>query len=130
MPPVEPGNDKSASGPKAEAADSISDAERELYGGRLCYDQSYVRHEGPLTRLKFGHMAAALPHMVGMVLRTGWKADRRALMGVVAAEFGQGVTAAWGLVAVNGVLGQLFADGPTVDKLRDALPSLVVPARY
>ncbi|MFJ1662399.1 hypothetical protein [Streptomyces anthocyanicus] len=55
------------SGPKTEAADSISDAERELYGGRLRYDQSYARHEGPLTRLKFGHMAAALPHMVGMV---------------------------------------------------------------
>ncbi|MFH0180746.1 hypothetical protein ACIA6D_41875 [Streptomyces cacaoi] len=128
MPPVEPCSDKSASGPKAEATDSISDAERELYGGRLRYDQSYVRHEGPLTRLKFGHMAAALPHMVGMVLRTGWKADRRALMGVVAAELGQGVTAAWGLVAVNGVLAQLFADGPTVDKLRDALPSLVVLA--
>ncbi|MEU6934842.1 hypothetical protein AB0A05_37775 [Streptomyces sp. NPDC046374] len=36
------------------------------------------------------------------------------------------MTAAWGLVAVNGVLAQLFADGPTVDKLRDALPSLVV----
>lgn len=30
-----------------KAADSISDAERELYGGRLRYDQSFVRHEGP-----------------------------------------------------------------------------------
>ncbi|MYR54884.1 ABC transporter ATP-binding protein, partial [Streptomyces sp. SID625] len=86
------------------------------------------RHEGPLTRLKFGHMAAALPRMVGMVLRTGWTADRHALTGVVAAELGQGVTAGWGLVAVNGVLAQLFADGPTVDKLRDALPSLMVLA--
>ncbi|WKV70075.1 hypothetical protein AW27_000240 [Streptomyces sp. PCS3-D2] len=74
----------------------MSDAERELYGGRLRYDQSYVRHEGPLTRMKFGRMAAALPHMVGMVLRTGWKADRRALLGVVSAELGQGATAAWG----------------------------------
>ncbi|WP_435857232.1 ATP-binding cassette domain-containing protein [Streptomyces longwoodensis] len=128
MTPVEAGSDKTASGPNAGATDNISDAEQELYGGRLRYDQSFVRHEGPLTRLKFGHMAAALPHMVGMVLRTGWKADRRALMGVVAAELGQGVTAAWGLVAVNGVLAQLFADGPTVDKLRDALPSLVVLA--
>ncbi|APE24519.1 ABC transporter ATP-binding protein [Streptomyces venezuelae ATCC 10712] len=125
---VEPGSDEIASPQKAGATDSISDAERELYGGRLRYDQSYVRHEGPLTRLKFGHMAAALPQMVGMVLRTGWKADRRALMGVVAAELGQGVTAGWGLVAVNGVLAQLFADGPTVDKLHDALPSLVALA--
>lgn len=70
MPPVEPDSDKSANGPEAEARDSVSEAERELYGGRLRHDQSYVRHEGPLTRLKFGHMAAALPRMVGMVMRT------------------------------------------------------------
>ncbi|MFF2130703.1 hypothetical protein ACFVW1_36125 [Streptomyces olivochromogenes] len=73
-------------------------------------------------------MAAALPRMVGMVLRTGWETDRRALAGVVGAQLGQGVTAAWGLVAVNSVLTRLFADGPTADKLRDALSSLVVPA--
>nr|WP_310723567.1 ABC transporter ATP-binding protein [Streptomyces sp. N2A] len=125
---MEPGSDETENPPKVAAADSISDAERELYGGQLRYDQSYVRHEGPLTRLKFGHMAAALPRMVGMVLRTGWRTDRRALSGVVAAQLGQGVTAGWGLVAVNSVLTQLFADGPTADKLRDALPSLAVLA--
>jgi ATP-binding cassette subfamily B protein len=112
----------------ADGSGGISDAERELYGGRLRYDQSFVRHEGPLTRLKFGHMAATLPRMVGMVLRTGWQTDRRALSGVVAAQLGQGVTAGWGLVAVNSVLTELFADGPTADKLRDALPSLTVLA--
>ncbi|MCR8575025.1 hypothetical protein [Streptomyces sp. Isolate_219] len=110
------------------AADGISNAERELYGGRLRWDQTFVRYEGALTRLKFGQMAAALPRMVGMVLRTGWEVDRRALTGVVTAQVGQGVTAAWGLVAVNRVLTQLFADGPTPDKLRQALPSLVVLA--
>ncbi|MFJ9821909.1 ABC transporter ATP-binding protein [Streptomyces sp. NPDC101151] len=104
----------------------MSDAERELYGGRLRYDQSYVRHEGPLTRLSFGHMAAALPRMVAMVLRTGSQTDPRALIGVVVAQIGQGMTAAWGLIAVNGVLTELFADGPTAGKLRDALPSLAV----
>ncbi|MFJ2217714.1 hypothetical protein ACIQVO_37190 [Streptomyces sp. NPDC101062] len=81
-----------------------------------------------LTRLSFGHMAAALPRMVRMVLRTGWETDRRALAGVVVAQLGQGMTAAWGLVAVNSVLTKLFADGPTPDKLREALPSLLVLA--
>ncbi|MEU7354992.1 ABC transporter ATP-binding protein, partial [Streptomyces albidoflavus] len=130
MTQVEPESDQSAHPPKAAAAATtgISDAERELYGGRLRYDQSYVRHEGPLIRLGFGHMAAALPRMVGMVLRTGWEADRRALAGVVVAQFGQDVTAGWGLVAVNSVLTKLFADGPTGDKLREALPSLAVLA--
>ncbi|MFE5592934.1 ATP-binding cassette domain-containing protein [Streptomyces sp. NPDC056549] len=128
MTSVEPEGGKTHSLPKAAATDNISDAERELYGGRLRYDQSYVQHEGPLTRLGFGYMAAALPRMVGMVLRTGWQTDRRALAGVVAAQLGQGVTAGWGLVAVNSVLTQLFADGPTADKLREALPSLAVLA--
>ncbi|MFF4174136.1 hypothetical protein [Streptomyces sp. NPDC001744] len=130
MTQVEPGGDETVNPPKTATptTTNISDAERELYGGRLRYDQSYVRHEGPLTRLKFGRMAAALPRMVGMVLRTGWETDRRALAGVVAAQLGQGVTAGWGLVAVNGVLTRLFADGQTPDKLREALPSLAVLA--
>ncbi|MGW7666647.1 ABC transporter ATP-binding protein [Streptomyces sp. NPDC054775] len=106
--------------------DGISEAEHELYGGRLRYDQSYVRHQGPLTRLSFGHMAAALPSMMAMVLRTGWQTDRQALTGVVVAQLGQGVTSAWGLIAVNSVLTQLFSDGPTADKLRQALPALIV----
>ncbi|MFJ8922000.1 ATP-binding cassette domain-containing protein [Streptomyces sp. NPDC102415] len=112
----------------AQAEDPVSDAERELYGGRLRYDQSFVRHVGPLTRLSFRHMAAALPRMVALVLRTGWQTDRRAMAGVVAAQLGQGVAAAWGLVAVNSVLTNLFAEGPTADKLRDALPALAALA--
>nr|WP_236243673.1 ABC transporter ATP-binding protein [Streptomyces sp. CC228A] len=121
-----PGSEPSKDAQGSGSAEGVSDAERELYGGRLRYDQSFVRHEGPLTRLGFGHMAAALPRMVGMVLRTGWRTDRRALAGVVAAQLGQGVTAGWGLVAVNSVLTRLFADGPTAEKLREAVPSLVV----
>ncbi|MFI0776265.1 ATP-binding cassette domain-containing protein [Streptomyces sp. NPDC021212] len=112
----------------SRSASGISGAEQELYGGRLRYDHSFVRHEGALTRMGFGQMAAALPRMAAMVLRTGWEADRRALAGVVAAQIGQGVTSAWGLVAVNGILTELFANGPTSDKLREALPSLVVLA--
>ncbi|MFG2097557.1 ABC transporter ATP-binding protein [Streptomyces sp. NPDC048612] len=119
---------KSGRGTATANEGGISNAERELYGGRLRWDQTFVQYEDAVARLRFGQMAAALPRMVGMVLRTGWEADRRALAGVVAAQVGQGVTAAWGLVAVNRVLTQLFADGPTADKLRDALPSLVVLA--
>ncbi|MDN3260832.1 SDR family oxidoreductase [Streptomyces sp. CSDS2] len=86
---IEPGGEDTASPPKAAGKAGISDAERELYGGRLRHDQSYVRHAGPLTRLGFGHMAAALPRMVGSVLRTGWETDRRALTGVVVAQLGR-----------------------------------------
>ncbi|MEU9062974.1 ABC transporter ATP-binding protein [Streptomyces sp. NPDC048430] len=123
-----PRRDTSQGAKGTPAKEKISNAERELYGGRLRHDQSYVRHVGPLTRLSFRHMAAALPRMVALVLRTGWRTDRRAMAGVVAAQLGQGVTAAWGLVAVNSVLTNLFAEGPTADKLREALPALTVLA--
>ncbi|WP_106409611.1 ABC transporter ATP-binding protein [Streptomyces odonnellii] len=123
-----PGRNRPQNAKAASAEATISRAERELYGGRLRHDQSFVRHEGPLTRLSFGHMAAALPRMMAMVLRSGRQTDRRALAGVVLAQLGQGLTAAWGLVAVNAVLTRLFADGPTVDKLRGAVPSLAALA--
>ncbi|WP_369201574.1 ATP-binding cassette domain-containing protein [Streptomyces sp. PU-14G] len=110
------------------AGDGISAAERELFGGRLRWDDAFVEHEGAVARLRFVDMAAALPRMVGVVLRAGWETDPRALAGVVVAQFGQGLTTAFGLVAVNGVLGSLFADGPTGDKLRQSLPALALLA--
>ncbi|MGM9470107.1 hypothetical protein [Streptomyces murinus] len=42
----------------------------------------------------------------------------------MSAQLGQGVTAGRRPAAVNTVLPRLFADGPTPDELRDALPSL------
>ncbi|MFF0433883.1 hypothetical protein ACFYU9_16850 [Streptomyces sp. NPDC004327] len=76
-----PSSNETRNEKKKQATEAISAAERELYGGRLRYDQSCVRHQGPLTSLGFGQMVAALPRMMGMVLRTDWKADRRALAG-------------------------------------------------
>ncbi|WP_369203251.1 ABC transporter ATP-binding protein [Streptomyces sp. PU-14G] len=109
-----------------DGAHGISAAERELFGGRLRGSQAYIEHEGALARMRFGQMAVALPRMVGVVLRAGWSADPRALAGLVVSQIGQGLTAGFGLVAVNGVLTQLFADGPTADKLQQSVPALLV----
>ncbi len=121
-----------AGGPEpsgAAAEDGVSAAERELFGGRLRWDDAFVEHEGSVSRLRFGQMAAALPRMMGVVLRAGWETDPRALAGVVVvAQAGQGLTTAFGLVAINGVLGSLFANGPTDDKLRESVPALVLLA--
>ncbi|MFE9384671.1 ABC transporter ATP-binding protein [Streptomyces sp. NPDC007025] len=112
----------------AAAENGVSAAERELFGGRLRWDDAFVEHEGSVSRLRFGQMAAALPRMMGVVLRAGWETDPRALAGVVVAQAGQGLTTAFGLVAINGVLGSLFANGPTDDKLRESVPALVLLA--
>lgn len=113
---------------KAAPGESVSDAEQELFGGKLRYDQGYVRHDGALVRMSFWSMAKTLPRMVALVVRAAWEADRRALAGVVLAELGQGVASAYGLVAVNGVLTSLFTGGPTPERLGQALPALVVLA--
>ncbi|MFE5162668.1 hypothetical protein ACFRNT_30010 [Streptomyces sp. NPDC056697] len=42
-----------------ETASGISDAEQELYGGRLRWDQSFVHHQSALTRMGFGKADAA-----------------------------------------------------------------------
>ncbi|OKH98990.1 ABC transporter [Streptomyces sp. CB02923] len=112
----------------ADRASAVSAAEQELFGGRLRFDGSGSKHERALTHMAFGQMAAALPRMVVVVLRAGRAADPRALAGLVLAQAGQGVTGAVGLVAVNGVLNELFATGPTGDKLRQSLPALLVLA--
>ncbi|MFF7555961.1 ABC transporter ATP-binding protein [Streptomyces olivaceus] len=125
---MSPLHDDADPGKSPPPAGGVSAAEQELFGGRLRYNHAFVHHEGALTRMTFGQMASALPRMVAVVLRAGWAVDRRALSGLVVSQVGQGVTAAWGLVAVNRVLTELFAEGPTADKLRQSLPALVVLA--
>lgn len=106
----------------------VSEAERELFGGKLRWDKPFVQHEQPLLHVGFRGMAKALPRMVGVVVRAAWAVDRPALCGVVAAELGQGLAGAFGLVATNKVLSELFAGGPTPERLRQALPALAAMA--
>ncbi|WP_461020599.1 ABC transporter ATP-binding protein [Streptomyces daliensis] len=105
--------------------DDVSAAEKRLFGGKLRYDLPFVRHESPLLRVGFWGMAKALPRMVGVVVRAAWEVDRPALCSLVAAEFGQGLAGAFALVATNRVLTELFAGGPTPQRLHQALPALL-----
>ncbi|WP_419992867.1 ABC transporter ATP-binding protein [Streptomyces boninensis] len=102
----------------------VSETEQTLFGGALRYDKPYVQHELPLLRLSFWAMARELPRMIGLVVRAAWAVDRPALVAVVGAEVGIGLSGAFGLIATNRVLVALFAEGPTPDRLRQALPAL------
>ncbi|WP_229891703.1 ABC transporter ATP-binding protein [Streptomyces mashuensis] len=61
-----------------------------------------------------------------MVGRIAWREDPRALVVLMAAQLASGAMSAFLLVATNQVLVHLFADGPTPDKLREALPALLL----
>ncbi|WFE49376.1 ABC transporter ATP-binding protein [Micromonospora sp. WMMD1155] len=71
---------------------------------------------------------AELPRLVWTALGISWRADRLRTGVVAAATVGAGVMAAFGLLATQRVLVELFAGGPTADKVRAALPALAVLA--
>ncbi|MFG1839662.1 ABC transporter ATP-binding protein [Micromonospora sp. NPDC049175] len=71
---------------------------------------------------------AELPRLVRTALGISWRADRLRTGVVAAATVGAGVMAAFGLLATQRVLVELFAGGPTADKVRAAMPALAVLA--
>ncbi|MQY14486.1 Vitamin B12 import ATP-binding protein BtuD [Streptomyces sp. RB5] len=103
----------------------VSEAEKALFGGPLRYDMGWNQHEDARLKLTMWSAIRTLPGLVGSCLRLAWAADRRALRTVAAAEVGQGICEALGLLAVNAVLHALLAGGTAADRLRDAVPALV-----
>ncbi|MDX6312843.1 MAG: ATP-binding cassette, subfamily bacterial [Streptomyces sp.] len=111
--------DKRAAGP-------VSESEEVLFGGRLRYDTGWSQHERAFLELSLTGMVRRLPGLVGGTVRLAWEADRRALIVVGLCEVGQGIVQAAGLVVTNQVLRALFAGGGTQERLRAAVPALVV----
>jgi len=114
------------SAPRADSSPTSADsgAADVLFGGRLSYDTGWSKHEWVLLGIGFWAIARRLPGMVTRAAALSWAADRRALLAVLAAELGQGVAAAFGLLATNQVLVELLAGGPTADRVVAALPAL------
>ena len=71
---------------------------------------------------------AELPRLVWAAVRVSWLADRLRTSVVAAATLGAGVMAAFGLLATQRVLVELFAGGPTAGKVVAALPALAALA--
>jgi ATP-binding cassette subfamily B protein len=69
---------------------------------------------------------AELPRLVGIALRISWRADRLRTLIVGAATISSGLMATFGLLATQQVLFQLFAGGPTPQRVHAALPALLL----
>nr|WP_244876495.1 ABC transporter ATP-binding protein [Actinoplanes consettensis] len=65
-----------------------------------------------------------LPGLVVKAMRVAWKADRLRTGTVLVSTLVSGAMAAFGLLATQRVLVELFAGGPTPDRVRSALPAL------
>jgi len=71
---------------------------------------------------------AELPRLIGEAVAVSWRADRARTAIVAAATVGAGVLSTFGLLATQRVLIELFAGGPTPQRLTAALPALAALA--
>ncbi|MDG6107810.1 ATP-binding cassette domain-containing protein [Dactylosporangium aurantiacum] len=74
----------------------------------------------------FGRMVRRLPGLLVQAWRLAWRTDRRTTAAVAVFNLAAGVAAGVGLVNVVGVLDGLLREGPTPDRIRAAVPSLLV----
>ena len=71
---------------------------------------------------------AELPRLLAAAMRLSWRADRLRTAVVAVATVGGGVLTAFGLLATRQVLIELFAGGPTPQRVSAALPALAALA--
>ncbi|HEU5156564.1 MAG TPA: ABC transporter ATP-binding protein [Streptosporangiaceae bacterium] len=75
------------------------------------------------TRLRT--VARRLPALIAQAVRLAWRASRLDTLATIGLNLVAGVFTAFGLLATTGVLTALFSVGPTPERVRAALPSLL-----
>jgi ATP-binding cassette, subfamily B, bacterial len=81
-----------------------------------------------LAETRFLAIARQLPELISHAIRLGWEANRRDTVATIALNLVSGVLTGFALLATTGVLEALFAAGPTPQRVRAALPSLILVA--
>ena len=90
---------------------------------------SYWRaYDERMASTSFLAMARQFPSIVAQAVRLGNEASRRDLVATIALNLVTGVFTGFALLATTGVLEALFAAGPTPQRVRAAIPSLVLVA--
>ncbi|MGD0069260.1 MAG: ABC transporter ATP-binding protein [Streptosporangiaceae bacterium] len=90
---------------------------------------SYWRaYDARMASVGFRDVARRFPGLVGHAVRLGWSASRLDTAATIALNLVSGVFAGYALYATTGVLQALFAAGPTPQRVRAALPALILVA--
>ena len=117
-------------GATATEPDSSSAADEEagdpLFGSGIHWKAGWNRHDVQITQVSLLEVTRQLPRLIGECLRLSWRADRRAVLLVLVCQTATGIATAFGLLATNSVLLNLFAQGPSPARVRGAIPSLVL----
>jgi ABC-type multidrug transport system fused ATPase/permease subunit len=91
-------------------------------------DADWLHHATAVAGTGFWSVARRLPATVREALGLAWAASRRDTIAAVALNTVAGVLTTLGLLATSDVLRALFADGPTPDRVRQAVPALALAA--
>jgi len=84
------------------------------------------KYDERMASVGFGDVARRFPGLVGQAVRLGWSASRVDTAATLGLNVVSGVFTGFALFATTGVLEALFAAGPTPERVRAALPSLIL----
>ncbi|MGW6025524.1 ABC transporter ATP-binding protein [Streptomyces sp. NPDC055099] len=90
--------------------------------------EPWEMNEANLFSAGFWAMASGLPALIGHVLRLAWRTSRFDTSAAIVLNAVSGGFLSLGLLATTSVMQSLFTGGPTPDRVRDALPSLLLVA--
>ncbi|MEU5527776.1 ABC transporter ATP-binding protein [Micromonospora chersina] len=91
-------------------------------------DGHWMNRATEFAHTSFWAVARRLPALVREAVGLAWATSRRDTVASIGLNIAAGVLTTLGLLATTGVLRQLFAAGPTPDRIRAALPSLLLAA--
>ncbi|WP_084780652.1 ABC transporter ATP-binding protein [Planobispora rosea] len=111
------------SGAPGPAPGLAPDPEPDL--GELTFSDWHA-HAEKLVGIGFLTIARRLPALIAHAVRLAWLASPRDTVATIALSVLGGVFTAFGLLATTGVLSALFEAGPTPERVRAALPSLIL----
>ncbi|MGW1374201.1 ABC transporter ATP-binding protein [Streptomyces sp. NPDC002446] len=83
-------------------------------------------YDGAAAKSTVREVLVRLPRIVRQIGRLAWQADRTATLAVVVLQLVSAAMSAFGLVASVAVLRELFGHGPTPDKVRGAVPQILL----
>ncbi|MFG2210481.1 ABC transporter ATP-binding protein [Streptomyces sp. NPDC048638] len=86
----------------------------------------WLLHQGASAEASVWEILARLPQAVRQVGRLAWKASPRATVALAVLQLAAAAMLAFGLMASVAVAQQIFAEGPTPERVRAAVPQLVV----
>ncbi|GAA1310057.1 multidrug ABC transporter permease [Planotetraspora silvatica] len=121
-----PGTERRDPHDDPEGAGSPSDPQRDAPDLADMTSFTWIRHGDTMAGIAFLTVARRLPNLIRQALGMAWQASPRDTTATVTLSLLGGVFTAFGLLATTGVLTALFESGPTPDRIRAALPSLVL----